>query len=86
VSIDDLMWSDASRLALVPRRRREATAALLRAISALLDRLALRLLSVQPEVERAEPLIEFHAEAGAPEGALYVNGQLVGRLTGVTRL
>ena len=29
---------------------------------------------------------QFHAEAGAPEGALYVNGQLVGHLTGVTRL
>ncbi|HEU4460946.1 MAG TPA: hypothetical protein VFR90_17630 [Methylibium sp.] len=29
---------------------------------------------------------EFHAEAGAPEGALYVGGQLVGRLPGVKRL
>ena len=29
---------------------------------------------------------EFHADAGAPEGALYVNGQLVGRLLGVNRL
>jgi len=26
------------------------------------------------------PLLEFHADAGAPEGALYVNGQFVGRL------
>lgn len=30
--------------------------------------------------------LEFHAEAGAPEGALYVDGQLVGWLSGVTRL
>jgi hypothetical protein len=30
--------------------------------------------------------VEFHAEAGAPEGALYVDGELVGRLPGVTRL
>lgn len=26
------------------------------------------------------PELEFHAEAGAPEGALYVNGEYVGRL------
>lgn len=26
----------------------------------------------------AEPLVEFHADAGAPEGALYVDGRLVG--------
>jgi hypothetical protein len=31
------------------------------------------------------PLVEFHAEAGAPEGALYVDGHYVGSL-GVTRL
>ena len=33
--------------------------------------------------------VEFHAlhrDAGAPEGALYVDGVLVGVLTGVTRL
>jgi hypothetical protein len=29
---------------------------------------------------------EFHAEAGAPEGALYVDGQLIGHLQGVPRL
>jgi len=33
-----------------------------------------------------DPRFEFHAEAGAPEGALYVDGQLVGRLPGVRRL
>jgi hypothetical protein len=31
-------------------------------------------------------VLEFYAEAGAPEGALYVDGQLVGHLPGVTRL
>jgi hypothetical protein len=30
--------------------------------------------------------VEFHAEAGAPEGALYVDGHLVARLPGVNRL
>jgi len=33
-----------------------------------------------------EPVLEFYAEAGAPEGALYVDGQLVGYLPGVGRL
>ena len=32
------------------------------------------------------PQLEFYAEAGAPEGALYLDGQLVGYLDGVTRL
>lgn len=35
---------------------------------------------------RLERQLEFYADAGAPEGALYVDGQLVGRLPGVTRL
>jgi hypothetical protein len=30
--------------------------------------------------------VEFHAEAGALEGALYVDGQLVALLPGVSRL
>lgn len=33
-----------------------------------------------------EPVLEFYAEAGAPEGALYVDGQLVGYVQGVSRL
>jgi hypothetical protein len=32
------------------------------------------------------PQLEYHAEAGAPEGALYVNGQLAGWISGVSRL
>jgi hypothetical protein len=32
------------------------------------------------------PYVEFHAEAGALEGALYVDGRLVGVLPGVKRL
>ena len=35
---------------------------------------------------RARSLLEFYAEAGAPEGALYVDGQLVAQLEGVRRL
>ena len=69
------------------RRARELVAALLRAAGALLDRLALRLAEVEvAAAELAEPVLEYHAEAGAPEGALYVNGQLVGHVVGVNRL
>jgi hypothetical protein len=39
-----------------------------------------------PPVEAQVPHVEFHAEAGALEGALYVDGQLVAWLPGVSRL
>ena len=32
------------------------------------------------------PELEFYAESGAPEGALYLDGELVGHLAGITRL
>jgi hypothetical protein len=66
------------------RTRRWATT-LLRAGSRLLDGLAARL-ALPPQGPPAERVIEYHAEAGAPEGALYVDGQLVGHVLGVTRL
>ena len=31
---------------------------------------------------RSDPRLEFYAEAGAPEGALYLDGQLIGWLPG----
>lgn len=34
----------------------------------------------------ARSQLEFYAEAGAPEGALYVDGQLTAQLEGVRRL
>ena len=68
------------------RRAREAAAALLRAVGASLDRLAMRLAHVEEAAPATEPVFEFYAEAGAPEGALYVNGQRVGTLVGVKRL
>lgn len=39
-----------------------------------------------PARRRLPPELEFYAEAGAPEGALYIDGELIGRLPGVTRL
>ncbi len=55
---------------------------LLRA-SALLTRLAVRLSLSR---KKAPPALEFYAEAGAPEGALYADGHLVGTLPGIQRL
>lgn len=40
----------------------------------------------EPAAQATPQWLEFHAEAGAPEGALYVNGQRVGVVPGVTRL
>jgi hypothetical protein len=73
-------------------------AALLRRASDLLARRAMRLAEeaeMQAAAAAAELLagnvqtVEFHPvyrEAGAPEGALYINGKLVGTIRGVTRL
>ena len=65
-------------------------AAVLQGASAVLARQAER--TAAREAARAQPslgVVEFHhyhREAGAPEGALYVNGELVGVIEGVTRL
>ena len=68
-------------------RARRLAAWALRAADAALERLAQRLqLPEAPAAKAAEPVLEFYAEAGAPEGALYVDGRLVGHLAGVQRL
>jgi len=64
---------------------RHAAASALRQASLLLGRLARRLHRAR-RVPAGEPVLEFYAQAGAPEGALYVDGQLVGVLQGVSRL
>ncbi len=68
-----------------PEAWRRGLAGSLRRGSAALLQLAERLARVQTRRRRV-PELEFYAEAGAPEGALYVDGQLVGMLPGVTRL
>jgi hypothetical protein len=67
------------------RRARDLAAALLRVLSRALGLLAER---VAPAASTPvlEAVLEYHADAGAPEGALYVNGQLVGHVLGVQRL
>jgi hypothetical protein len=64
-----------------------AAATLLRGASRLLERLAERLCA-QPAAcaPTTHAHVEFHAEAGAPEGALYADGVLLGMLPGVKRL
>lgn len=61
----------------------------LRGASELLTRLAVHL-AAERAVHAASPqVVEFHAfhrEGAAPEGALYVDGKLVGLLPGVKRL
>jgi hypothetical protein len=76
--------AEHSRRASVPAR---VAAALLLAASRALDRVAGRLVALPPAATPTVlPSLEFHAEAGAPEGALYLDGELVAYLPGVTRL
>lgn len=74
------MWSRE------PSAARRAMAAALRGGSQALAQLARQVLGAAPAAPKRAPVLEFYAEAGAPEGALYVDGQLVGHLPGVTRL
>jgi hypothetical protein len=39
-----------------------------------------------PATPPRDPQLEFYGEAGAPEGALYLDGELVGWVEGVRRL
>jgi hypothetical protein len=74
-------------LSVRPSDLRLVVAAVLSGASVGLDRIARRLVPVAaPRADAALPQLEFHAEAGALEGALYVDGQLVGLLPGVSRL
>ena len=65
---------------------RRAVAAGLRSTSAALARLSRRLAPSVSRAARPVPQLEFYAEAGAPEGALYLDGQFVGWVPGVNRL
>ena len=67
---------------------RHALSVLLHKASELLQQLAQSLATAPPKPSRkaSAPALEFHAEAGAPEGALYIDGQLVAHLAGVRRL
>lgn len=59
----------------------------LRGASRMLDAMA-GALAPEPDPNSFAPdaVVEFHGEAGAPEGALYVDGRLIGHVLGVNRL
>jgi hypothetical protein len=65
---------------------RRGAAVALRGASVALARLSRRVHVARAAGLRRAPELEFYAEAGAPEGALYVDGELVGYVAGVTRL
>jgi hypothetical protein len=66
---------------------RRLTALTLRRASLTLARLARQVATpVEPPAPPLPEVLEFYADAGAPEGALYVDGHLVGYLPGVKRL
>jgi hypothetical protein len=73
-----------------PRPAREAAVRLvavsLRGASAALARWSRRLAQPAGRVAHPAPQLEFYAEAGAPEGALYLDGKFVGWVSGVQRL
>jgi hypothetical protein len=82
-SLKQVQWGHAPSHRV--RTSRLLAAALLHGAGTMLERLAMALAS-EPVAVRTDPRVEFHAEAGAPEGALYVDGRLVGWLPGVSRL
>lgn len=76
------------------RSARDFAAFALRYASVMLERLALQMDAADDAAisvgvagnTRMPAYVEFYAEAGAAEGAIYADGQLIGFLPGVKRL
>jgi len=87
-TFESIRWRAAAPRHPLQETSRRLAAAMLRAASAALARLALHVGAVPAArpVPRRDPQLEFYAEAGAPEGALYLDGELVGWVAGVRRL
>lgn len=86
-SLKPLPWSPVVSRPPWTHPARRAAAATLRTASALLAHMAHRVAVPPPAPAKPLPaVLEFYADAGAPEGALYLDGQLVGWIPGVTRL
>ncbi len=83
--LQDLPFEADPRMAPEQRPVRRVVATFLHSASRALDALAQKLALVEA-TPAEEPQLEYHGDAAAPEGALYVNGVLVGRLLGVNRL
>lgn len=84
--IKSLPWSYHPAEHPFEHRLRHAVAAVLRGASRMLGRMALRVATPKKARHADIGHLEFYAEAGAPEGAVYADGILVGYLSGVTRL
>jgi hypothetical protein len=80
-----LEWGLEPRPGSFGRTLRRAAASALHGAGRWLDRWA-SALEVTVEAAATTPVLEFHAEAGAPEGALFVDGVRVGVIHGVRRL
>jgi hypothetical protein len=88
-SLKPLPWSPVEPRAPWTYPLRRAAATSLRSASGVLARLARRMALPAPAAraeQRATSRLEFYADASAPEGALYLDGKLVGWLPHVTRL
>lgn len=70
----------------VAQAARVAVVSGLHSVSSALAALAAHLSRPAPAAPVREPHLEFCLEAGAPEGALYLDGKLVGWVPGVKRL
>lgn len=84
--IKSLPWSYHPAEHALEHRLRHAVAAALRGTSLMLSRLARRIAASKKARHAEIGHLEFYAEAGAPEGAIYADGLLVGYVKGVTRL
>ena len=84
--IKSLPWSYHPAEHALEHRLRHAVAAALRGTSLMLSRLARRIAASKKARHEEIGHLEFYAEAGAPEGAIYADGLLVGYVKGVTRL
>jgi hypothetical protein len=85
-SLKDLRWSPVGPQHPQGEAVRRFVAMGLRRASAALARLSRRMTRPAVHSGPLEPQLEFYAEAGAPEGALYLDGKLVGWVSGITRL
>lgn len=84
--IKSLPWSYHPAGHVIEHQLRHAVAAVLRGASRMLSRLARRIAASKKARHAEIGHLEFYAEAGAPEGAIYADGLLVGYVTGVKRL
>ena len=86
-SLKPFAWSPVVHRPPWTHPARRAAAATLRAAALVLAGMARRVaVPTAPPAKPLPPVLEFYADAGAPEGALYLDGELVGWVPSVRRL